>query len=93
MVEQVILGQEVVVSASRIEESVLTSPVSIEKMDILDIQNTAAPSFYEGLANMKGVDFSTQSLTFKSVNTRGFGANGNTRFVQLLTVSTTKHQA
>jgi len=84
MVEQVILGQEVVVSASRIEESVLTSPVSIEKMDILDIQNTAAPSFYEGLANMKGVDFSTMSLTFKSVNTRGFGANGNTRFVQLI---------
>jgi len=82
--EQVIFGQEVVVSASRIEESVLTSPVSIEKMDILDIQNTAAPSFYEGLANLKGVDFSTQSLTFKSVNTRGFGANGNTRFVQLI---------
>ena len=84
MVEQVIFGQEVVVSASRIEENVLTSPVSIEKMDILDIQNTAAPSFYEGLANLKGVDFSTQSLTFKSVNTRGFGANGNTRFVQLI---------
>lgn len=82
--EQVIFGQEVVVSASRIEENVLTSPVSIEKMDILDIQNTAAPSFYEGLANLKGVDFSTQSLTFKSVNTRGFGANGNTRFVQLI---------
>lgn len=84
LVEQVIFGQEVVVSASRIEENVLTSPVSIEKMDILDIQNTASPSFYEGLANLKGVDFSTQSLTFKSVNTRGFGANGNTRFVQLI---------
>ena len=27
---------------------------------------------------------STQSLTFKSVNVRGFGANGNTRVVQLL---------
>lgn len=84
MVEEVIFGQEVVVSASRIQESILTSPVSIEKMDILDVQNTAAPSFYEGLANMKGVDFSTQSLTFKSVNTRGFGSNGNTRFVQLI---------
>jgi len=84
LVEQILLGQEVVVSASRIEESLLTSPVSIEKMDILDIQNTAATSFYDGIANMKGVDFSTQSLTFKSVNTRGFGANGNTRFVQLI---------
>lgn len=84
MEEQVIFGQEVVVSASRVEESILRSPVSIEKLDILDIQNTASTSFYDGLANLKGVDFSTQSLTFKSVNTRGFGANGNTRFVQLI---------
>lgn len=84
MEEQILFGQEVVVSASRIEESILQSPVSIEKMDILDIQNTAAASFYEGLATLKGVDFSTQSLTFKSINTRGFGANGNTRFVQLI---------
>lgn len=84
MEESVIFGQEVVVSASRIEESILTSPVSIEKLDILDIQNTAGASFYEGLASLKGVDFSTQSLTFKSINTRGFGANGNTRFVQLI---------
>lgn len=84
MEEQIVFGQEVVVSASRVEESILQSPVSIEKLDILDIQNTASASFYDGLANLKGVDFSTQSLTFKSVNTRGFGANGNTRFVQLI---------
>ncbi len=82
--ESVLFGEDVVVSASRVEESILTSPVSIEKLDILDIQNTPAASFYESLASLKGVDFSTQSLTFKSVNTRGFGANGNTRFVQLI---------
>lgn len=82
--EQVIFGQDVVVSASRVEESILRSPVSIEKLDILDIKNTAAASFYEGLASLKGVDMSTQSITFKSINTRGFGANGNTRFVQLI---------
>ena len=53
MEEQVLFGQEVVVSASRVEESILQSPVSIEKLDILDIQNTAAASAYEGLANLK----------------------------------------
>lgn len=79
-----IVGGEVVVSASRVEESILESPVSIEKMDAIDIQQSASPSFYESLANMKGVDFSTQSITFKSVNTRGFNSNGNTRFVQLI---------
>ncbi len=79
-----LLGQEVVISASRIEESVLKSPVSIERMDILDIQNSNSPDFYGALRNLNGVDFSTQSLTFKSVNVRGFGSNGNTRFVQLI---------
>ncbi|MEQ9229941.1 MAG: TonB-dependent receptor, partial [Cyclobacteriaceae bacterium] len=57
---------------------------SVERMDILDIQNTASTDFYSAIKNMNGVDFSTQSLTFKSVNARGFGANGNTRFVQLI---------
>lgn len=84
MTESTLLGQEVVVSASRVSESQLLSPVSIERMDILAIKNTAAPSFYEGLVNLKGIDFSSQSITFKSINTRGFGANGNTRFVQLI---------
>ena len=84
MDEQTFLGEEVVVSASRVEQSILKSPVSIEKMDVIEIQNSASPSFYDAIANLKGVDFSTQSLTFKSINTRGFGSNGNTRFVQLI---------
>jgi len=84
LAESTLLGQEVVVSASRVEESSLKSPVSIERMDILDIQNSAAPDFYASLQNLNGVDFSTQSLTFNSVNVRGFGSNGNTRFVQLI---------
>lgn len=82
--EQTIFGSDVVVSASRVEESILKSPVSIEKIDILDIQNAGTPNFYDAIGNLKGVDFSTQSLTFKSINTRGFAANGNTRFVQLI---------
>ncbi|MEM6830501.1 MAG: TonB-dependent receptor [Bacteroidota bacterium] len=84
LTESAILGQEVVVSASRIEESTLKSPISIERMDILDIQNAPTPDFYGSIRNLNGVDFSTQSLTFKSVNARGFGANGNVRFVQLI---------
>ncbi|PAU92997.1 hypothetical protein CK503_13815 [Aliifodinibius salipaludis] len=82
--EAAIVGDEVVVSASRVEENILESPVSIEKIDAISIQQAASPSFYESLANLKGVDFSTQSITFHSINTRGFNANGNTRFVQLI---------
>lgn len=82
--EQAVLGREIVVSASRIEESVLKSPVSIEKIDIRTIRETPQASFYDALQNLKGVEMSTQSLTFRSVSTRGFGANGNTRVVQLI---------
>jgi len=82
--EQATLGQDVVVSASRIEESVLESPVTIEKMDIRAIRESAAPSFYDALRNMKGVETSTQSVSFSSINMRGFNSNGNTRVVQLI---------
>lgn len=84
LAEQTILGEEIVVSASRVEESILESPVSIEKMDILEVQNTPADSYYKGLANLKGVDITTSSINFQILNTRGFGSTGNTRFVQLI---------
>lgn len=78
-----ILGQEVVVAASRVQESILQSPVSIEKLDARALKASPAPSFYDAIANLKGVETSSQSLTFKSVNTRGFNGNGNTRVLQL----------
>lgn len=81
--EQSLLGQEIVVSASRIEESILQSPVSIEKMDILGVQNTASENYYKGLINMKGLDMSSSSINFQIINARGFNSTGNTRFVQL----------
>lgn len=82
--EQNVLGQEVVVSASRVEEGVMRSPVSVEKMDLRAIQNTPSISFYDALKNLKGVDVNVQSLTFQSVTTRGFNGSGNPRVVQLV---------
>ncbi|MBT0811704.1 TonB-dependent receptor [Litoribacter ruber] len=81
--EQTMLGQEVVVSASRVEESILQSPVTIEKMDILAIRETPADNYYKGIANLKGVDVTTSSINFQIINARGFNSTGNTRFVQL----------
>ena len=82
--EQALLGQEVVVAASRVEESVLKSPVTVEKLDLRAIRETPASNFYDGLANLKGVDVATQGLLFKSINLRGFGATGNPRTVQMI---------
>lgn len=81
MVEQAILGKEVVVSASRVSEDILTSPVTIEKMNIQAIRNTPSVNFYDALANQKGVDIVSSSMLIKSVNTRGFAGTFNPRFV------------
>ncbi len=75
---------EIVVSASRTPERIMESPVTVERMDMREIKNTSSPSFYDGLENLKGVDVNTNSLTFKSVNTRGFATFANTRFMQLV---------
>ena len=82
LAEQSLLGQEVVISASRVEESILKSPVTIEKMDLLAIRQVATPDFYDGLANIKGVQATSGSLNMTSLNTRGFATIANTRFVQ-----------
>lgn len=75
---------EVVISASRTPERIFESPVTVERMGIETIKNTASADFYGGLENLKGVDVNTNSLTFKSVNTRGFATFANTRFMQLV---------
>lgn len=84
LVTQTVLGNEVVVTASRVAESILKSPVAIEKLDIRAIRETPAPSFYDALENVKGVQMTTSSLTFKVPNTRGFNIPNNFRFMQLV---------
>lgn len=84
LVENATSLDEVVVSASRTPERIMESPVTVERMDIRAIRNTSSPSFYDGLENLKGVDVNTNSLTFKSVNTRGFATFSNERFMQLV---------
>ena len=81
---QTVLGKEVVVTASRVAENILKSPVAIEKLDIRALKETPAPSFYDALENVKGVQMTTSSLTFKVPNTRGFNIPNNFRFMQLV---------
>jgi outer membrane receptor protein involved in Fe transport len=81
---QVIAVDEVVISASRVSESILKSPVAIDKLDLIAIRETPAPSFYDALENVKGVQLTTSSLNFKVPNTRGFNSPNNFRFMQLM---------
>ena len=75
---------DVVISASRVAESILKSPVSIEVLDARRIRLSAQPSYFDAIENIKGIQLLTSSLGFKVYNTRGFAATTNVRFVQLV---------
>jgi outer membrane receptor protein involved in Fe transport len=84
LTSQTFLANEVVVTASRTSEKILKSPVSIEKLDLKALKETPAASFYDALGNVKGVQLTTSSITFKVPNTRGFNIPNNFRFMQLV---------
>jgi iron complex outermembrane recepter protein len=84
LTEQAELLNQLVISASRVEENILQSPVSIEKMDYKAIRETPSINFYEGLQNIKSVEMVTSGLTYRQINTRGFNTTGNQRFLQLV---------
>ncbi|MGZ3874089.1 MAG: TonB-dependent receptor [Mucilaginibacter sp.] len=75
---------EVVTAATRVNQSILNSPVSIEKMNQKAIRENPSFTFYDGLQSLKGMEAVTSSLTYKQVNTRGFNDTGNPRFLQLV---------
>lgn len=75
---------EVTVSASRTRERLLQSPVSIQKAGEQYFRMSAAPSFYDALEHLQGVQLITPSLGFKVLNARGFANTTNVRFAQLV---------
>ncbi|MGY4385303.1 iron complex outermembrane receptor protein [Pedobacter sp. UYP24] len=81
---QAVMLNEVVTSASRISQSILQSPVSIEKMSLKTIKENPSFTYYDGLQSLKGMEAVTSSVTYKQVNTRGFNTTGNSRFLQLV---------
>jgi len=75
---------EVVVSASRTKEKILQSPVSIQKAGERYFRSAPAPSFFDALENLQGIQMITPSLGFKVINARGFANTTNVRFAQLV---------
>lgn len=79
-----VLLQSVEVVDSRISDKQKESALTVEAMDIIAIKETPAPSFYQGLGNLKGVDMTTASLGFVVINTRGFNSTSPVRSLQLI---------
>lgn len=75
---------EVVVTSSRIPETLLSSPVSITQLSFRDARKMGAPSIFEAIENTKGVQVITPGMAFKVINSRGFANTTNVRFSQLV---------
>lgn len=80
----VIPGAEVVVTSSRVAESIKTAPVQIEKMTSREIKSAASGDFYQSIGNFKGIDIVTTSAGFKVINLRGFGDTRSLRTKQFI---------
>lgn len=78
------LGVEVIVSANRLPQKLLESPVTVERINTAAIRNTPATGYYDILKHVKGVDLVYSSLTFATPSTRGFNGSGNARLNQLV---------
>ncbi|ULQ54872.1 TonB-dependent receptor [Flavihumibacter rivuli] len=82
-IRQLVLS-EVIVTASRIPEKILFSPVTVEKVSRSFFLTNSSPSFFESLDQVKGVQMITPSMGFRILNTRGFANTTNVRFAQLV---------
>ena len=75
---------EVIVTASRVKESLLHSPVSVQKAGNNYFAASAAPTFFDALEHLQGVQMITPSMGFRVLNARGFANTTNVRFAQLV---------
>lgn len=79
--EQVYTTEAVVVSGSRMEEKMLHSPVSIQKIDALEIRQSPSLNLYSIPYTTPGVDVISSSIGFQVMNARGFSHTSNPRFM------------
>lgn len=80
------MGEEIIISTPvvEVEQKTFHEQISIELLDAIAVRETPSANFYEALAHLKGVDITTQSMQFMTINARGFNSTENIRFVQVV---------
>ena len=78
------IKNEVVISASRFEQQLFQSPVTINVISNRAIQGAASGDFFESLGNLPQIDIVNNSINFKVFNTRGFNTTVGYRVVQMV---------
>ncbi|WP_035565055.1 TonB-dependent receptor [Hymenobacter sp. IS2118] len=74
---------QVVVAASRVEESIGQVPVTVEKLNQRQVEQITTPDLVAGLGRFKGIDISSSSMLSTSFSTRGFNSSRSERVIQL----------
>ena len=77
-------SNQVVVAASRQEENILRTPVTVEKVTQTQIRKLSQPDLLGSLTQFKGIDVNMSSLLTNSVSTRGFNSAFSERVIQLV---------
>ena len=80
--DTVVNMDDIVVLASRRSEVLMASSASTQLVGNKYFRNSASPSFFDALGNLKGVQMITPSMGFRILNARGFNNTTNVRFVQ-----------
>ena len=79
-----LMGEEVIVSASRISENIRKAPATIQKINHKQIVNSPSGDYFQSLGNLRDIDIINNSIGFKIFNTRGFNSTAQLRAVQLI---------
>lgn len=80
----VIMGAEVVISASRVDEKIREAPLTIQKVSIRQIENAPSGDYFSDLSSMRDVEIINNSMGFKIFNARGFNTTAPLRVVQFI---------
>ncbi len=83
-VEQSVMPEVVVTGNNVLNVELTKAPFAAEMVNILGIRTSPAAEVFDGLQHLKGVQFTSGSLNFNQVNTRGFATIANVRFVQMV---------
>jgi len=82
--EDATLLGDVTVTGSTLQGRKIDAATTIETIGLAEIQQAPAPDFFDRMAHVKGVQFTSSSLNFPQINTRGFATIANVRFVQFV---------
>lgn len=82
--ESAIMGEEIVITASRQPQRISKAPVSISRIPAEKLSRTASPDGFALLAETKGIEYNRKGVGVVDFNMRGFNASFNARNLLLV---------